>query len=94
MARIRSVAISIEVLQEIMTQGWTVGDGAVITCKEGLPEGARFVGSRYGLDEKAVILEFEHESFRDLGLTLSDPAPLIDVVFVQKVTFGPCVTTE
>jgi len=97
MARIQAVAISIELLQEIMTQGWTVGDEYVLTCTKGLPAGAKFIGSHYAPDEAVAILEFEHESFPELAL--GEPASLIDVVFefakpviIEPVAIGsgPC----
>jgi hypothetical protein len=97
MARIQAVAISIELLQEIMTTGWTVGDEYVLTCTKGLPEGAKLVGSSYEHGNlRAAILEFEHESFPDLPEEATPP--LMDVVFefTKPIALepGPCPTVE
>ena len=62
-----------------MTQGWTVGGDSIITCTKGLPEGARFVGSRYAPELGGAVLEFAHESFPELKD--GEPSPLMNVTF-------------
>ena len=94
MARIRAVAISIELLQEIMTQGWTVGNDSVLTCTKGLPEGAKLVNSYHDDDRRSAIIFFHHESFKDIPLHIAT-CDLVDVVyeFTKVVTLEaePCL---
>ena len=65
MARLAIARISLELLQEMMTEGWKV-DG--LECTRGLPEGAEFMyferrgGARYG----DLGMVFQHDSFDDV----------------------------
>jgi len=63
--RIVRVAISEVLMEQLFTQGWTT-QGRVLTCTQGLPEGAKFVGSTFSLDNLASYLFFEHESFGEV----------------------------
>ena len=70
MARLANVALSLELLQEIITEGWQVGldcETESITCTLGLPRGAKLRNISHGVKYNEVMLLFEHESFRDVA---------------------------
>lgn len=62
--RFRGVAITPELLQEWMTEGWQIPNGnyAGIKCVEGLPEDAVYV-SAYTHASRDVVLVFAHPSW-------------------------------
>lgn len=81
MARIRGVEVSRHLWQDITTEGWNAGTDYVITCVEGLPEGAELVNSFYDGHRRSAVLVFHHESFDDVveGAEL----PMQEVVYKQ-----------
>ena len=67
MARLMRVGNSQELLQDILTQGWRIGGpGRYVECTEGVPEGAKIVGSSHDRERLVAYLFFEHESFEDV----------------------------
>lgn len=58
--RRRSVAISPELFQDMITTGWQ-GDG--VACIDGLPEGARIIYFGHDLPRDLYYFIVEHESF-------------------------------
>ena len=68
MARIRGVEVSINLWQEITTKGWHTDPDFVLTCENGLPEGAELVNSFYDGRRRTVVLVFHHESFPDIAI--------------------------
>lgn len=78
-----SVEISGELWQEIMTVGWKAGDGRVIECIKGLPEGAiwrsvSYIGPRGSDPMPILVFTFEHPDFKELAKGAS--IPVIDIV--------------
>ena len=76
------VYISGELLQEIITEGWRVGDTGIFACTKGLPVGAKYVGEYSGLVENSPLtigLVFSHESFD--AISPGEKIPAISVEF-------------
>ena len=84
MARIRGVEVSRDLWQDITTKGWHTQPGAVLVCKEGLPEGAELVNSFYDGHRRTAVLVFHHESFDDV--TQGAEIPMQEVVY--KLDYG------
>lgn len=64
--RYRRVAISFDLLVQMLTTGWSIGDAQTITCIDGLPEGAKFIRAIYDILSDTESLVFEHESFEPI----------------------------
>ena len=66
MAKIVDVPVSLELWQQILTQGWKMGfDDYGLECVKGLPDGAELISSSYECNPPTVHLIFYHKSFMD-----------------------------
>lgn len=64
----RIVIISPDFLQEMITQGHTIGRGDKIVTEYGLPEGARFLRAWYDgaeMPDGVIVMLFEHDLWSD-----------------------------
>lgn len=79
--RLREFPISIEFLQEIMTEGWEIGGGATVRCVRGLPHDAKFeyATSRDG----SIALVFSHPSWEMVDV-IAGPIPMEHVLMVRS----------
>ena len=89
MARLVAVPISLQFWQEICTQGWRVGDGYVVECVEGLPEGAELVNSYYEGRRRTAYLVFHHPSFAEVpeGGILPEVHPVLRDTKIEEKQF-------
>lgn len=78
--RLVRVAVHLPVLQEWITSGNVVGPAL---CVEGLPAGARFVGSTFDSQQMVAFLFFAHESFAQV-----QPGGLVPLVNVTHRRFA------
>ncbi len=60
--RIKVFAISVELLQEMMTEGWQIGDGDILRCVNGLPPSAQFEYVYPGMNN-TILLAFTHPTW-------------------------------
>jgi hypothetical protein len=73
MRRLVRVAISDCLLQEWITQGYSIGHPDKIVCEKGLPEGATLVNSYYDGQRGEAYLIYQHESFAEVPLAEKIP---------------------
>ena len=59
MARLMEIAISQELFQQIMTDGWSTPQGQRMVCEGGLPEGAELVHSYF--ERGGIVVDREME---------------------------------
>lgn len=64
----RIVRISPEIIQELVTQGHTIGEGCIVRTKEGVPEGATLL--RCWIEQEwhpdgCIVMLFEHPSWSE-----------------------------
>lgn len=78
--RLVRVAVHLPVLQEWITSGNVVGPAL---CVEGLPAGARFVGSTFDTQQMVAFLFFAHASFEQVR-----PGGLVPLVAVTHRRFA------
>ena len=74
MARLVRVPVSIELWQQIMTEGYE----GHFRCIEGLPEGAELVHSYYEGNPPTAFLVFHHPSFANVPI-LGELPPITPV---------------
>ena len=60
--KIVKVPVTIDLIIEMMTEGWTTEPYA-LKCISGLPKGAKFIGATHDPLTCNVFFFFEHESF-------------------------------
>ena len=63
--RIVRISVSSAVFEQILMQGWTTR-GRVITCTNGLPEGAKYSGCSFDPAKLDAYLFFVHDSFAEI----------------------------
>jgi len=79
-----AIPVSIQLWQELVTEGWICGDKFTIRCEEGLPEGAELVNSYYDDTKGGVaFLAFRHESFEDVPV--GDKIPERRIVYSRTI---------
>lgn len=78
--RLVRVAVHLPVLQEWITSGNVVGPAL---CVEGLPAGARFVGSTFDTQQMVAFLYFVHGSFAQV-----QPGGLVPLLGVTHRRFA------
>ena len=59
------IAVSDELLLQLVTTGWKSSKGFITECISGLPEGAEIVGVYRGYPDKTVF-EVQHLDFADI----------------------------
>lgn len=62
---LKAFAFSIELLQEIITQGWEIGTTHIVRCTEGLPSNAKFEYIEPS-DGNTVVFVFSHPTWPDV----------------------------
>lgn len=74
---VKRVELSVTLLAEMLTEGWTVGTERIVRCVGGLPPGAQYV--RGWVDESMCIvnLVFTHPAFPEVPW--GEPIPILDV---------------
>lgn len=61
--KLAKVAVSTELMMQIMTQGWNTQSTA---CESGIPEGSELAYSHIDDDNGMLYFVIQHESFEDL----------------------------
>lgn len=74
------VLIANHMLFDMLTKGWVIGDGSIIRCVEGIPQGAKFINSYFDVERDCACLVFEHQSFPN--------TPPWEILPIQPVTFN------
>ena len=69
--RLRVGQVSRELIFEWFTLGWHTDWGQRLTCIQGLPEGAVYVGS--SMDQGDVFFVFYHPSFEPVAYSVPPP---------------------
>lgn len=64
--KVRQVSVLIDLFQEMITAGYTVGDYSIVKCVEGLPCDAKFITGRVDEDGRVIKLVFSHPSFKEI----------------------------
>lgn len=82
-SNVKRVELSVAVLAEMLTEGWTVGTERIVRCIDGLPAGAQYV--RGWVDEANchVNLVFTHSSFPEV--LWGETIPVLDVTLRTEV---------
>lgn len=80
---VKRVELSVTLLAEMLTEGWTVGTERIVRCVGGLPPGAQYV--RGWVDESMCIvnLVFTHPAFPEVPW--GEPIPILDVTLRAEV---------
>ncbi len=72
--RYKRVIVTAEIVLEFCTQGHKWGDGEILECIEGVPEGCKIIDI-YGdaFLPRCIVLVLEHESFEPVKEGLHPP---------------------
>jgi hypothetical protein len=79
MRRIKQIALSQELVIELLTNGVFSDFNERLSTEEGLPEGALFAGSTYDVQSATAYLFFVHESFDEIpyGAVVPQITPVV-----------------
>lgn len=91
--RLRIYAFSIEILQDIITEGWQIGDDAIVRCTSGLPPGAKFEYVYEGIGS-TVCLVFSHPSWPEVGRYADPPRHTAMLSRIERTPAPLGVSTE
>ena len=84
--RRKMVLISPELIQGMLTTGWSIGKDRTIECTDGLPGGATFVGAHYDYIRQVIALVFEHPDWPEI--TPHSEPPIIMPTFQARYETG------
>lgn len=87
MTRCVTVPISLELWQEVLTEGYECGGSdRSVKCTKGLPEGAELVNSFYDSYASCCLLTFRHSSFEDIPFGKAFPTltPEFKITYVVE----------
>jgi hypothetical protein len=76
-SNVKRVELSVAILAEMLTEGWTAGTERVVRCISGLPAGAQYVRGWMNESNCTVNLVFAHPSFPEI--LWGETIPILDV---------------
>lgn len=86
MCRAKAVAISIELIAQMVREDWSTPLGFFIKCMDGLPKDAKATAAMVNNTSNEIYIVFEHDSFP--LLMLGDLVPFESITF-QKIKYSP-----
>ena len=82
-SNVKRVEISVALLAEMLTEGWTVGIERIVRCIGGLPAGAQYVRGWVDESNCTINLVFQHPSFPEIPW--GETIPALDVTLRAEV---------